>query len=127
MKYLKSFKSIMEQQNTSEFDEVQDPAEVELPEIPEETEEVVEPTEEIPQDGTYAETWVSSANPEGDYDVTWQSEAGETVTASFRDTGGPLQTQGNGLAYSVFETIPGTASDGNEYVGEVSYQGEEAI
>lgn len=74
-------------------------------------------TEEV----IYADSWTPTQHPEGDYDVKWSSATGEEKSAVFSDTGGPIMDDGD-MGYSVFETIPGTSSDGNEYIGEVVYK-----
>jgi hypothetical protein len=108
MKHLKDFDSIVE--NLEEADIV-DPTD-EMP--------VMEPVEHTKL--INADSWVASANEEGDYDVTWKDDNGEDVTASFKDIGGPIQDGGNGVGFSDFETIPGTSTDGKEYVAEVRYK-----
>jgi hypothetical protein len=108
MKHLKDFDSIVE--NLEESD-VMDPT-GEMP--------VMEPIKD--ESLINADSWVASANEEGDYDVTWKNENGEEVTASFKDMGGPIQDGGDGVGFSDFETIPGTSSDGKEYAAEVRYK-----
>jgi hypothetical protein len=69
----------------------------------------------------YADSWTPTENPEGDYDVKWTSPDGEEKMAVFADTGGPVMDEGE-VGYSLFETVPGTSSDGKEYLGEVLYK-----
>lgn len=69
----------------------------------------------------YADSWAPTENPEGDYDVLWTSPTGEKITATFRDTGGPIIEEGP-MGFSMFETVTGSASDGKEYEGEVRYK-----
>lgn len=69
-----------------------------------------------------ADSWVPSETPEADYDVTWKSQNGEEITASFRDLGGPIQEEGK-EAYSDMETVAGSSSDGSEYSATVEYMG----
>lgn len=108
MKHLKDFDSIVE--NLEESD-VMDPT-GEMP--------VMEPVKE--ESLINADSWVASANEEGDYDVTWKNENGEDITAAFKDIGGPIQNGGDGVGFSDFETIPGTSTDGKEYAAEVRYK-----
>ena len=108
MKHLKDFDSIVE--NLEESD-VMDPT-GEMP--------VLEPIKD--ESLINADSWVASAHEEGDYDVTWKNENGEDITASFKDIGGPIQNGGDGVGFSDFETIPGTSTDGKEYVAEVRYK-----
>jgi hypothetical protein len=108
MKHLKDFDSIVE--NLEESD-VMDPT-GEMP--------VMEPVKD--ESLINADSWVASSNEEGDYDVTWKNENGEDITASFKDIGGPIQNGEGGVGFSDFETIPGTSTDGKEYVAEVRYK-----
>lgn len=108
MKHLKDFDSIVE--NLEESD-VMDPTGG-MP--------VMEPVKD--ESLINADSWVASAHELGDYDVTWKNENGEEVTASFKDSGGPIQQSGDGVGFSDFETIPGTSTDGKEYVAEVRYK-----
>lgn len=79
--------------------------------------EEMDQTEEV----IYADSWTPTQHPEGDYDVKWTSGTGEEVLAVFSDTGGPMMEDGE-IGYSLFETVPGTSSDGNEYFGEAVYK-----
>jgi hypothetical protein len=103
MKHLKNFKSLLEGEEMLPID--------------------MEPMDKGPMVGEpeiYAEEWIKSDKEEGDYDVTWTDENGEIVTASFSDvTQGPTPTDGK-MGYLTFETLPGTSSDGNEYIGNVT-------
>lgn len=75
----------------------------------------------------YAEEWIKSDKEDGDYDITWTNENGEIVTASFADvTPQPMPSEGN-LGYLTFETLPGTSSDGNEYIGNVTLKEKDPV
>jgi hypothetical protein len=98
MKHLKNFSSLLEEEGMMPINQEM---EINTPEI-------------------YAEEWMKSSQESGDYDVTWTDENGKVVTASFADvTQGPMNIEDN-MGYLTFETLPGTSSDGNEYVGNVS-------
>jgi hypothetical protein len=103
MKHLKNFRSLLEGEEMLPID--------------------MDPMAEGPMVGEpeiYAEEWIKSDKEDGDYDVTWTNENGEIVTASFSDvTQGPTPTDGK-VGYLTFETLPGTSSDGNEYIGNVT-------
>lgn len=71
--------------------------------------------------GTEAKSWIKSTTEIADYDVIWDSPEGEEVSASFSDIGSPIKEDGDN-GYSTFETVPGTSSDGNEYIGQVTYE-----
>jgi hypothetical protein len=105
MKHLKNFKSLLEEEEMLPMN-IEPMAE--------------EPMMEEPE--IYAEEWIKSSQEEGDYDVTWTNENGEVVTASFADiTQGPMPVDGK-MGYLTFETLPGTSSDGNEYIGNVTLE-----
>ena len=117
MKYLKKFKQIMEQEMIGSDEKG-------LPDVNYEKDfgnsyDKLGDSEQEEAE-TFATKWVPSLNPEGDYDITWNSGS-EEITASFKDTGGPLEELGEGKGRSTFETIPGTSSNGKEYLGDVSY------
>jgi hypothetical protein len=104
MKHLKNFKSLLEEDMT--------PMDID-PSGMEST---------IDSEGIPAEEWIKSSKEEGDYDVTWTNENGEVVTASFADaTPGPMTIEDN-MGYLTFETLEGTSSDGNEYIGRVTLE-----
>ena len=71
--------------------------------------------------GTEAKSWIKSTTEIADYDVIWNSPEGEEISASFSDIGSPIKEDGD-YGYSTFETVPGTSSDGNEYIGQVTYE-----
>ena len=70
--------------------------------------------------GHPASNWIHSSNELADFDVTWENENGEEVTAAFVDNSPFTETE-DGEAYSEMETLAGTSTDGKEYVADVKY------
>jgi hypothetical protein len=70
--------------------------------------------------GHTASNWIHSSNELADFDITWENENGEEVTAAFIDNSPFVDTE-DGEGYSEMETLPGTSSDGKEYVADVRY------
>jgi hypothetical protein len=95
MKHLKTFTSLIE---SEEFDNM---------------------SEETPG-GYPAISWIHSSNELADFDITWTNENGEEITAAFIDNSPFVDTE-DGEAYSEMESLPGTSSDGNQYVADVKY------
>jgi hypothetical protein len=69
----------------------------------------------------YADSWEATKSERGDFDVIWADEQGNTVNATFEDAG-DLMKEGDGTAHSRFDSVPGSSSDGNDYVAEVLYK-----
>jgi hypothetical protein len=95
MKHLKTFTSLIESEGLDNF-------------------------EELAPTGYTATNWIHSSNELADFDITWENENGEEVTAAFVDNS-PLIDAEDGEAYSEMETLAGTSSDGKEYVADVKY------
>lgn len=74
------------------------------------------------EQGIYAETWNPSETPGADYDLIWTNPQGETVSASFAASPGPIMDDQDGTAISTFDSVPGSSSDGNSYVAEAVYK-----
>jgi len=70
----------------------------------------------------YAESWNPSEVADADYDLIWANTQGETVSASFAASPGPIMNDADGSAISMFDSVKGTSTDGNDYVAEAVYQ-----
>ena len=70
----------------------------------------------------YAETWNPSEVADADYDLIWTNADGETVSASFAASPGPIMNDTDGTASSTFDSVQGTSTDGNDYVAEAVYK-----
>jgi hypothetical protein len=70
----------------------------------------------------YAETWNPSEVAEADYDLIWTNAEGETVSASFAASPGPIMNDAGGSATSTFDSVQGTSTDGKNYVAEAVYE-----
>lgn len=70
----------------------------------------------------YAESWNPSKVAEADYDLIWANAQGEAVSASFIGSPGPIINNSNGSATSTFDSVPGTSTDGKDYMAEANYK-----
>jgi hypothetical protein len=91
MKYIKKFKSIYEQLEVAQAE------------------------------GITTSAFSPSQDPMGDYDITWQNESGEDVTASFKEITKQIEKEGD-EGYTYFETLPGSSTDGGEYAAEAEME-----
>ena len=82
-------------------------------------------TENIEGGELYATSW-TPAEGEGDYTLTFSNAEGAEITADFKESKAPIGWEGKGKAYGAFEMLPGTSSDGKDYVAEVQYKEVEA-
>jgi len=71
--------------------------------------------------GIQAKNW-KPVDGEGDYTITFQTSDGVDITADFKESRVPVDFEDNRKASGAFEMIPGTSSDGNNYVAEVQYK-----
>lgn len=106
MKHLKTFNSIFEEESMY--------AEETYTEKPDQRYQKNPPVAE-------AKSWVKSSLENADYDIVWDSPEGEEITASFSDSGYPVEDYTDETSFSTFESVPGTSSDGKDYTASVSY------
>ncbi len=82
---------------------------------------IYEQLEVAQAEGITTSTFSPSQDPMGDYDITWKNESGEDVTASFKETTKQIEKEGD-EGFTYFETLPGTSTDGGEYVAEAEME-----
>ena len=82
-------------------------------------------TENVGDTELYATSW-TPAEGEADYKITFLNADGAEVSADFKETKSPIGWEGKGRAYGAFEMMPGTSTDGKDYVAEVQYKEVEA-
>ena len=87
--------------------------------------EFVEKPELLPEtDATSfpAISWTPIMEGEGEYLITFTTPAGE-VSAEFKEAkSAPIMNPENGGAEGIFEMLPGTSSDGKNYIARFHYQ-----